>query len=150
MLGGRSMSVVNKDKAFERAVDLVINQDRSIHSWTGRYVAVQTSLVVAETGLLAWKAGTDEWAIMVLGILVAAAAVIFLHLMTVLICREHRWQGLYVEWVKAIEGQEPFLWKQEYKKIPGPNIAKVFWWMRIFLTVGWFVFIGVFVFVAAM
>jgi len=83
------MSEVTRDKLFDRAVDLVINQDHVVQQWTGRYIAVQTSLTVAMAILLSWKGYDLGFVTAILAILIGSIATILTHAMTNIIKREY-------------------------------------------------------------
>ena len=139
------MSEVNRDKAFDRAVDLVINQDRCVENWTKHLIAVQASLVVAEGVLLAWGRDTPGWAITFPALLIGAAAITLLCAMTRIIVRQCKWQGCYVGMVKRTEGGPPFFLYQDQGDSPSkpklPYVARVVKGSRTLLTIIWIVFL---------
>ena len=135
------MSMVDRSKAFDRAIDLTIHQDHIIQDWTGRYVTIQTSLVVAEAALLAWKGQTGGLPIKILATLIAFLGMVFVWAITAIIMRECEWQARYVEMVKRAEEIDPYLYQFEYKPIHGPNKQSIFFWLRIVLIPAWGVFV---------
>lgn len=132
------MSEVNKDKAFDRAVDLVINQDHVIQQWTGRYIAVQTSLAVAMATLLLWRGADLDFVVAILlSVLIGGIAIMLSCKMTKIIKREYEWQEIYVKMVKDIEGDNPLLYKKNYEPLPGKNISTRFTQIQRWLILAW-------------
>jgi hypothetical protein len=129
------MSEVTKDKAFDRAVDLVINQDHVIQKWTGRYIAVQTSLSVAMATLLSWKGADLGFVAILLSVLIGGIAIILSCKMTKIIKREYEWQKEYVEMVKRTEGENPLLYQHE--SLPSRDISIIFAQIKFWLIVAW-------------
>lgn len=130
------MSEVTKDKAFDRAVDLVINQDHVIQQWIGRFITVQTSLAVAAAALISWK-GSNGFVVVTLAILIGIIASMLAYAMTQIIKREYEWQERYVEMVKDIEGDEPLLYKKNYEHLRGKDISTTFAQIQLCIIVGW-------------
>lgn len=145
------MSEVNRDKVFDRAIDLVINQDHVAQQWTGRYIAVETSLAVAAAALLSWK-GVGLVAL-VLALLLGAMAIVLALALTDIIKREYEWQKRYVEMVRRTEGDSPLLYQppEQYEPLPDRDIPGAFvrirpWiiaaWCVLVLIIGFAVFLG--------
>jgi len=143
------MSEVSPEQAFDRAVDLVINQDKTVQFWTGRFIAVQSALVVAEAALLAWRGTDSGWLVPGLGVLLGLVAISLVVAMTAIIVRQCQWQQDYVEMVKRAEVSSPLLY-QEGHRIPGANIPTIFVYLRFFLVVAWVVFLSLLVFTKTM
>jgi len=141
------MSEVTKDKAFDRAVDLVINQDHVVQQWTGRYIAVQTSLAVAAATLLSWKGPQLGFIVVILAVLIGGIAIILTHAMTQIIKREYEWQKKYVEMVKRTEGNEPLLYQNtgNYEPLPGKDIPSIFKQIKKWIILVWILVIIVIV-----
>jgi hypothetical protein len=134
------MSEVNKDKVFDRAVDLVINQDHVIQQWTGRYIAVQTSLAVAMATLLLWRGADLDFVVAILlSVLIGGIAIMLSCKMTNIIKREHEWQKKYVEMVKRTEGKDPLLYQNSdhYEPLPEKDISAIFAQIKFWLIVAW-------------
>jgi hypothetical protein len=137
------VSDVNRDKAFDRAIDLVVNQDHVVQQWTGRYIAVQTSLAIATATLLSWK-GPDFWPFaVVLAPLLGVIAIVFTYAITAIITREYEWQKKYVEMVRRTEGDSPFLYQPPgaYQPLLGKDIPGTFVQIRPWIVEAWTVFI---------
>ena len=83
--GARNMSQVDRDKAFDRAIDLVINQDRVTQQWTGRYIAIQTSLAVAAATLLSWKGPHLGFVAVILAVVIGSIAIVLAYAVTQII-----------------------------------------------------------------
>src|SRR2546425_13209455 len=132
------MSEVTKDKAFDRAVDLVINQDHVAQQWTGRYIAVQTSLAIALAALLSWKGPLGVVAV-ILGVLIGLIAIVLAHAVTEIIKREYEWQKRYVEMVRRAEGSDPILYQEpgKYEPLPGRDIPSTFAKIRPWVIATW-------------
>jgi hypothetical protein len=133
------MSEVTKDKAFDRAVDLVINQDHVIQQWTGRFIAVQTSLAVAAAALISWKGPQLGFIVVILAVLIGGIAIILTHAMTQIIKREYEWQKKYVEMVKRTEEKEPLLYQDEL--LPGKDIPSIFKQIKPWIIGAWVIVI---------
>lgn len=143
------MSEVTKDKAFDRAVDLVINQDHVAQQWTGRYIAIQTSLAVAVAALLSWKGPHLGFVAVILAVVIGSIAIVLAYAVTQIIKREYEWQKRYVEMVRRTEGNDPLLYQEpgKYEPLPGKNIPGTFaqiqpwiigaWALVILLVVGY-------------
>jgi hypothetical protein len=128
------MSTVNNEKAFDRAVDLVINQDRVVQEWGRRYVAIQASLALAAAALLAWKG--------LLGVIVIPLGVIPIILakaMGQIMRREYDWQKTYVEMVKRTEGNEPLLYQEAgtHTRSQGKDIAGTLRGITVWVIAAW-------------
>jgi hypothetical protein len=139
-----NMGEVTKEKAFDRAVDLVINQDHVVQQWAGRYIAIQTSLAVAMATLLLWKGGDlDFFVAILLSVLIGGIAIMLSCKMTNIIKREYRWQKKYVEMVKRTEGKEPLLYQNtdNYEPLPGTDISTIFAQIKFWLILAWFLVI---------
>ncbi|MCX5634578.1 MAG: hypothetical protein NTW55_01870 [Planctomycetota bacterium] len=133
------MSEVNRDKIFDRAVDLVINQDHVIQQWTGRYITIQTSLAVAAGVLLSWKSPNLDSIVAILVVLISIIAIVLAHALTQIIKREYEWQERYVAMVKKTEGQNPIFYQE--KPIPGKDIPTTFVQIKPYIVVAWILFI---------
>jgi len=105
------MSEVGRNKAFDRAVDLVVHADDLTNQWTGRLIAVQTSLVVAEAALLVWKGDQSGAIVAALAVLIGLTAIVSLFAVTRIIVREHDTGHGYIGMVKRTEGQAPYLFR---------------------------------------
>ena len=137
------MSEVNRDIAFNRAVDLVVNQDNVAQKWTGRYIAIQTSLAIAAAALLSWK-GPDLGLVAVgLAVLIGIIAIVLAHSLTQIIKREYEWQKRYVEMVRRTEGNDPLLYQEpgKYKPLPGKDIPTTFSKIKPWIIAAWILFI---------
>jgi hypothetical protein len=134
------MSKVAPDKAFDRAVDLIINQDHVIQSWTGRYITTQGGLAIAEATLLGWQGANYGLLIAAAAILLAVLGIASAWLITEIIKREYRWQSIYVEAAQRAEGSDPIIYTVEVKPEPG-FIARVFLRLRPILVVAWSLFL---------
>jgi hypothetical protein len=131
------MSEVTKDKAFDRAVDLVINQDHVIQQWTGRYITVQAGLATALATVLSWKGVDLGFVTIPLSILISSIAIMLSCKITKIIKREYEWQDIYVKMVKRIEGQDPLLYQNNYEPLPGKNISTRFTQIQRWLIWAW-------------
>jgi|GEM_PF-2588885 len=133
------MSEVTKDKAFDRAVDLVINQDHVAQQWTGRYIAIQTSLAVAAAALLSWKGPHLGFVAVILTLVIGIIAIVLGCAMTQIIRREYEWQKRYVEMVKRTEGNEPLLYQEpgKYEPLPGKDIPGTFAQIQPWIIAAW-------------
>ena len=137
------MNKVTSDKVFDRAVDLIINQDRVIHSWTGRYITIQSGLAIAVAALLNWQRA-NIWLIIIAASLLAVLGIIFALLITEILKRECQWQSVYVEAAQRAEGIDPVIYTLPVK--PGPGfIARVFLRLRWFVVSAWILFVGLLV-----
>lgn len=85
------MSNIDAERAFDRAVDLVIHTDNLTTNWTGRLVTVQTSLVVAEGILLGWKSEQPSLLIAALALLIGIVGVSSLLILSNIVVREHEY-----------------------------------------------------------
>ena len=133
------MSEVSKEKAFDRAVDLVLNQDRVVQKWTGRYIAVQTSLAVAAAALLSWKGPHLGFVAVVLALLIGGIAIVLALALTQIIEREYEWQKRYVEMVRRTEGKDPLLYQEPGTYVPllGKDIPGTFLHIRPWIIGAW-------------
>jgi hypothetical protein len=132
------MSEVNRDKVFDRAVDLVINQDHIVQQWTIRYIAIQSGLAVGAAAVLSWN-GPHLGLVLLIGII----AIVMVHAVTQIIVREYEWQKRYVEMVRKTEGQDPLLYQEsgKYEPLPGKDISTTFVQIKPWIVVGWILFI---------
>ena len=105
------MNGVDRKVLFERAVDLVINQDQNVHSWAGRYLAIQGGFATAVSAIIGWRGSTGTAAVTALLCLLAVLAIILAHVLTAILERELAWQGGYVKSVKLIEGAEAVVFR---------------------------------------
>ena len=55
-----SMSNIDDEKVFDRAVDLIVHQDQMLQNWTTRLVAIEGGLMFAVATLLQWRANTPS------------------------------------------------------------------------------------------
>jgi len=133
------MSEVTKDKAFDRAVDLVINQDHIIQQWTGRYIYVQAALAGAEAAIISWKSPNLGFNVAILAVLIGVIAIVLACKMTQIIKREYEWQKEYVEMVKRTEGKDLLLYQN--KTLPGKDIPSIFEEIKIWIILVWILFI---------
>jgi len=133
------MSEVTKDKAFDRAVDLVIHQDDIAQQWTGRYIAVQTSLAVATAALLSWRGVHLGLVAVIFTSVIGFIAIVLAHALTRIITREYEWQKAYIEMVKRTEGNNPLLYLKpgDYKRFEGKDIPGTFAQIQTWITVAW-------------
>ena len=53
------MSEISRTQALDRAVEFTTNQDKLIHSWVGRYLAIQSGLAVAVAAVINWPGEED-------------------------------------------------------------------------------------------
>lgn len=131
------MSEVSKDKAFDRAIDLVINQDHIIQQWTGRYITIQGGLAAALAAVLSWK-GIDLGFITIpLSVLIGSIAIMLSCKITKIIKREYEWQDTYVKMVKRTEGKDPLLFQDNYEPLPGKKISVHFIQIQKWIILAW-------------
>lgn len=135
------MSKVTRKKAFDRAVDLVINQDHVVQQWTGRYIAIQTSLAIAAGTLLSWKGPQLGFIAVILVLVIGTSAIMLACALTEIIKREYEWQKRYVEMIKRTEGNDPFLYQKhdEYEPLPGKSITSIFSRFNRYIIGAWVV-----------
>ena len=106
------MDGVDRKVLFERAVDLVINQDQNVHSWAGRYVAIQGGFATAVSAIIGWRGSAGTAAVTALLCLLAVLAIILARVLTAILERELEWQGAFVRSVKLIEGPDPVVFRE--------------------------------------
>jgi hypothetical protein len=135
------MSEVTREKLFDRAVDLVINQDHVAQQWTGRYIAIQTSLAVAAAALLSWRGPYLGWVAAILAVLLGIIASVLAYAVTEIIKREYEWQKRYVAMVKRTEGDPPLLYQDNYEPLPGQDIPSTFSQILPAIIIAWVLFI---------
>ena len=137
------MSEITRDKAFDRALDLVINQDHVAQQWTGRYIAVQSGLAIAAAALLSWKGAALGLLAAILAGLIGIIAIVLTRAITQIIAREYNWQKRYVEMVIRTEGDSPFLYQPpgKYEPLLGRNIPGTFEQIQPWIIAAWVAFI---------
>jgi hypothetical protein len=140
-----TVSAINPEKAFDRAIDLVINQDHVAFQWTGRYIAVQAGLGIAAAAVLTYKGphlGTIE---IIIAALLAAIAIVLTIALTGIIVREYEWQKRYVEMVRRAEGNEPLLYQTagKFEPLPGRDIPGTFAAVKRWVIGAWSLFVVV-------
>ena len=135
------MSNINSEKAFDRAVDLVLHADRLANTWTVRLVTIQTSLVVAEGALLAWIVKTPGEIMPYLVIIIAVVGIATLLAMTNIIIREHDHGHAFIEMVKRTEGKDPHLWQECKLSISGVKFSTTMIFLMVVLVAAWITFI---------
>lgn len=137
------MSEITRDKAFDRALDLLINQDHVAQQWTGRYIAVQGGLAITAATLLSWKGVALGLLGAILAGLIGVIAIVLTRAITQIITREYNWQKRYVEMVIRIEGDSPFLYQPpgKYEPLPGRNIPGTFDQIEPWIITVWVAFI---------
>jgi hypothetical protein len=138
------MSAVSPDKAFDRAVDLVINQNQVVQDWARRFTLIETGLGIAVGTIIGWKGSQPDAVILTLIIVLASFGVAFAVLTTLILERHHRWQALYVEMVKRVEGDRPYLYQRDYK-LPGPDLRIAFITLGAIVTIGWIALLAILV-----
>lgn len=143
------MSTVSNDKAFDRAIDLVMHADKVTDLWTGRLLTLQSGLFTAAGALLLWK-GTPLSAVVILAsALITAAGIISAITLIVIIIREHDTGHSYIEMVKRTEGNDPYLFRALDAPPPGPRFKTVMRWLKRAIVSVWiFYFVMVVVMVA--
>ncbi|HXX35214.1 MAG TPA: hypothetical protein VEM15_12145 [Thermodesulfobacteriota bacterium] len=135
------MSNVNADKAFDRAVDLVVHADKVTNMWVGRLVAVQTSLVIAEGALLVWKGNQSDPIVASFVALIGIVAIVLLFALARIVIREHDTGYGYIKMVKRTEGTNPLLFRDEDSGPPGPKFSTVIETVKWVLAIAWFIFL---------
>jgi hypothetical protein len=137
------MSEITREKVFDRAIDLVINQDHIAQQWTGRYIAVQSGLAIAAAALLSWNGLALGVLAAILAGLIAVMAIVLAVAITQIIKREYNWQKRYVEMVVRTEGDSPLLYQPRgtYKPILGKDILGTFTQIQPWIIGVWVVFI---------
>jgi len=137
------MSEVTKDKALDRAGDLVINQDHVAQQWIGRYIAIQTSLAVAAAALLSWKGPHLGFVAVIIALVIGSIAIVLAYAVTQIIKREYEWQKRYVEMVRRTEGNAPLLYQEprKYEPLPGKDIPSTFAQIQPWVITAWALFI---------
>lgn len=141
------MSEINNKVAFQRATELVIQQDKTTQFWVGRFVAVQAGLAIAESALYTWNT-PDKLIVPVVATLLAILSIILVITITAIIVREYLWQCEYVEMVKRTEGENPLLFKPDCT-IKGVTVPEIFKRLRYVLIFVWAIFIALFWFAYA-
>ena len=122
------MSNIKPEKAFDRAVDLVINQQGIVKDTVTKHITLQTSLVALVGVLITWSSGT---AIRFSTLFVCFLGIIFALLMTALTMREVRWQKIHGEFVKNTEGDNPYFYSDSIQNKPRDWIYKSIGWVII-------------------
>jgi hypothetical protein len=141
LAGGKNISNVNVDKAFNRAVDLVVHADQVTNMWTGRLVAVQTSFVIAEGVLIIWKGNQQGPIIASLVALIGIVAIVLLFALARIVIREHDTGHGYIEMVKRTEGTNPYLFRDVDSGPSGPKFSKVINTVKWVLAIAWAIFL---------
>ena len=109
---GWNVNDVQADKLFDRAIDLLINEDRNVDSWVTRYVGVESALVVGAAVIIGWQGGAVELLRRPLITALAVLGALFALLFAGVIERHLAWQRAYVEAVREIQGTEPLLFRE--------------------------------------
>ena len=134
------MSEVNRDKLFERAVDMVIKEGEYVETWAGRLVTVHAGLATAVGLVVSWNASAFllrnlSAAIVVL---LAGIAVVLSVLMERIIRWHLAWQAAYVESVKQIEGNASLLFRKDMLANPcSHRVGRLFTVITVVLCVAW-------------
>ena len=135
------MSEVSRDKLFDRGVDLIIHQTDTVHSWLGRYVAVQAGIAVAVGAVISWRGNIVGWPITILLLLFAVLAMILAALMSEVVNRHLAWQRGYIGSVKRIEGKDPLLYTEDMvREDEGLRISHFFGVVKWVIGAAWAVF----------
>lgn len=137
------MSNIDPTKAFDRAVDLVIHGDNLANTWTGRLVAVQSSLIVAEGALLIWKGNQSGSIVGALAALIGVIAIASLFALCRILVREHDTGHAYIAMVKRAEGNDPYLFRDGDSGPPGPSFSRNINALKWLLVVAWTFFLVV-------
>lgn len=135
------MSNISAEKAFDRAVDLIIHADKLTADWTGRIVTVQTSLVISEGVLFGWKGDQPSALFVSLAILIAVVGLFSLVFFTNVVVREHEYGHCFVEMVKRAEGSSPFLYSDKLTEVPGIRFARAITILKWVMSASWIIFI---------
>jgi hypothetical protein len=135
------MSEVSREKAFDRAVDLVIHVDHIVQGWVQRFMLIEAGLAMAVGTILGWKGSQPDAVILTLVVLLAAFAVVFAILIPVIMERLLRWQAHYIKAVKRAEGNKPYLYQPGYR-LRGPTLRIAFIFTGAIVAVVWIGFLA--------
>lgn len=136
-----AMSEISRERAFDRAIDLIMKQNDVVQDWVARLVLIEGGLGIAVGTLLSWKGSDSSPAVFTLIILLASFGMASAVLISLVLDRHQRWQALYVDMVKRVEGNDPLLFQPNFR-LRGPSLRLILPLFGALVLIGWAVVIA--------
>lgn len=123
------MNQIPPETLFNRAVDLVRDEDANVHRWLGRYVLVESLLAFGAGAIVGWSSESDWWVVAVL-LLFAGLGIIFSITITAMTERSLERQRAFTLAARETEGDRPQLFADGIitrRPIVGPVVLRMQW-----------------------